>query len=311
MISQQELDELVNRNRHYFQDGTVAHYIPALAKVRPDYLGVSIYDLKTNQIYSAGDSQVNFAIESISKVPVLLLAMNQKGINEILQHIDTEPTGFPFNSILNMVINHRKMPMNPFVNIGAIYMNAMLEQPDSHSRFKAILDFMKTIMNNPNLTLNDEIYSSESRTGDINRSLAYYLKGEHILAEDVDVPDILDSYFRQCSVNVNTVDLAHLGALLANGGVAPWNDQAIIEKRAATITKSIMTTAGLYDESGDFSTHVGVPAKSGVGGGLLAAVPHRFGIGIFGPALDVQGNSVAGMKLLQDIVQALDANIFE
>ncbi|MEO2688178.1 glutaminase, partial [Enterococcus faecium] len=126
-----------------------------------------------------------------------------------------------------------------------------------------------------------------------------------------DVPEILDAYFRQCSVNVTATGIAKLAAVLANKGIAPWNGNRLITEESATIVKSIMTTAGLYDESGEFSVHVGVPAKSGVGGGLMAAVPNRYGIGVFSPALDPFGNSAAGIQLLKDVVKELDADIFE
>lgn len=311
MNLKESLDALVEQNRSYYSNGKVANYIPALAEMKPDYLGITVYDIQNNQRYCAGDSHIDFAIESISKVPVLLLAIKERGLTEVFKHVDAEPTGFPFNSILNMEINHRSIPMNPFVNIGAIYMNAMLVEKDSHHRFEHILDYMKELMNSQSLTLNEEVYRSESATGDINRSLSYYLKGQHILSEDIDVNNILDSYFRQCSVNVNTENLAGLAAVLANDGVAPWNGNRLLDSKAATVTKSIMTTAGLYDESGDFSVHVGLPAKSGVGGGLLAVAPGKYGIGIFGPSLDIQGNSVAGMKLLQDVVELLNVNIFK
>lgn len=310
MITKQELEHLVERNRHFYQNGEDAQYIPALSQVDPKQLGVTIYDVQSNCIISAGEYDTSFAIESISKVPVLLLAIKQRGLKEVFSHIDCEPTGFPFNSILNMEINQRKMPMNPFVNVGAIFIGSLLQEKDSRSRFTAMLDFMKLIMNDNTIALNEEIYQSESKTGDINRSLAYYLKGEGILEEDIDIPDLLDSYFKQCSVNVNTIQLASLAAVLANNGIAPWNKKEIISREAAIITKSLMTTAGLYDESGDFSSHIGLPAKSGVGGGLMAVAPQKYGIAIFGPSLDIQGNSVAGMKLLKDIVDELEVNIF-
>lgn len=208
-----------------------------------------------------------------------------------------------------MEINDRHIPMNPFVNAGAIVVNSLILGKNSSERFSHILNFMKMICNNDKLTLNKKVYNSESRTGNVNRSLAYYMKANKMFEGEVD--DVLDSYFKQCSVNVTTMDLANLAAVLANGGVAPWNNMRLIKKDNATIVKSIMSTAGLYDESGDFSTHVGVPSKSGVGGGLLSAVPQKAGIGIFSPALDQKGNSVAGIKALRILVDKLGLNIFE
>ena len=208
-----------------------------------------------------------------------------------------------------MEINKRHYPMNPFVNTGAIVVNSLIPGKDSAERFDRILNFMKEICNDPDLTLNEEIYHSESQTGNMNRSLAYYMKANDMFKGDVE--DILDSYFKQCSVNVTTKDLANLAALLANGGIAPWNNQRILREENATVVKSIMVTAGLYDQSGDFSSHVGVPSKSGVGGGLISAIPQKAGIGVFGPALDKEGNSVAGIKALNFLVKKLNLNIFE
>ncbi|WP_290033986.1 glutaminase A [Ligilactobacillus cholophilus] len=303
------LDKIIEESFQYYKKGHVATYIPALGRVNPEQLGIAVYDLENNEQYFAGNAETSFAIESISKVPVLLLAIEERGLKNVFNKVDAEPTGFSFNSILNMEINKRTYPMNPFVNTGAIVINSLINGKNSDERFEKILSFMKLICNNEHLTLNQEIYESESRTGDINRSLAYYMKANDMF--DGDVEDVLDSYFKQCSVNVNTIDLSNLAAVLANNGIAPWNNQQIVSEEAAITVKSIMTTAGLYDESGDFSTHVGIPAKSGVGGGLMAVSPDKFGIGVFGPALDKEGNSTAGMKALKLLVEKVGLNIFE
>lgn len=308
-MNKKTLMEIVKKSKNQYVNGKVATYIPALSKVRPDELGLTVYDLHSNNIINIGDYQTRFAIESISKVPVLLLAIEQNGISKVFKKVDAEPTGFSFNSILNMEIENRKYPMNPFVNTGAIVINSLITGSNSDERFNQILNFVKKICNDNEITLNTEIYKSESKTGDINRSLAYYMKNNRMFEGDVE--DVLDSYFKQCSLNVNTMDLANLAGVLANKGIAPWDNERIVSEESAKIVKSIMTTAGLYDESGDFSVHVGVPAKSGVGGGLMAAVPEKCGIGIYGPALDKFGNSVAGMKVLNKIVDKYDLNIFD
>lgn len=303
------LKQLVDKNFDYYKNGEVANYIPALAEVSPKQLGIAVYDLTSNELMKAGDVDVRFAIESMSKVPVLLLAIKDCGIKKVFETINTEPTGFAFNSIMNMEINHRKHPMNPFVNAGAIATTSLISGKDANEKFERILSFMKQICDDTDITLNKEIYLSESKTGDINRSLAYYMKGNQMIDEEVS--ETLETYFKQCSVNVTATGIAKLAAVLANKGIAPWNNQRIISEESATIVKSIMTTAGLYDESGEFSVHVGVPAKSGVGGGLMAAVPNSYGIGVFSPALDKFGNSAAGIQLLKDTVQELDADIFQ
>lgn len=308
-MNNKTLQQLVDKNFDYYKNGKVADYIPALAEVNPKQLGIAVYDLNDNKLIKAGDVDVRFAIESMSKVPVLLLAIKDRGIKKVFETTNTEPTGFAFNSIMNMEINHRKHPMNPFVNAGAIATTSLVNGKDANEKFERILNFMREICDDPDITLNKEIYQSESKTGDINRSLAYYMKGNQMIEEDV--PETLEAYFKQCSVNVTATGIAKLAAVLANKGIAPWSDQRIITEESATIVKSIMTTAGLYDESGEFSVHVGVPAKSGVGGGLMAAAPNSYGIGVFSLALDECGNSAAGIQLLKDTVQELDLDIFK
>ncbi|MGG5460710.1 glutaminase A [Clostridium sp. B9] len=302
------LEKLVQENKKYIKEGHVATYIPALAEVDPNQLGVCIYDLEEGKQYSAGDCDVRFAIESISKVPTLILAILDNGIEKVFSEVGTEPSGFAFNSIMNMQINHKNKPSNPFINAGAIKVVSLLKAKNDEERFARILDFYKKVMNDDGITLNTEIYLSEKETGDINRSLAYYMKGNGIM--EGDVPDILDSYFKQCSVSVTANGLANLGAVLANEGVMPWNGERLFSIETATVVKSLMTTYGLYDESGTFSVHVGLPSKSGVGGGILSAVPNKCGIGLFSPALDVPGNSVASIKLLKEITDKLKLDIF-
>lgn len=302
------LEKLVQENKKYIKEGHVATYIPALAEVDSNQLGVCIYDLQEGKQYSAGDCDVRFAIESISKVPTLILAILDNGIEKVFSEVGTEPSGFAFNSIMNMQINHKNKPSNPFINAGAIKIVSLLKAKNDEERFARILDFYKKVMNDDGITLNTEIYLSEKETGDINRSLAYYMKGSGIM--EGDVLDILDSYFKQCSVSVTANGLANLGAVLANEGVMPWNGERLFSIETATVVKSLMTTYGLYDESGTFSVHVGLPSKSGVGGGILSAVPNKCGIGLFSPALDVPGNSVASIKLLKEITDKLKLDIF-
>lgn len=305
------LEGLVEKNKEYIKDGDVANYIPALSKVDKNQLGIAIIDLTKDgyKDYFAGDYTTNFAIESTSKVITLIMAMMDHSPEYVFQKIGTEPSGFPFNSILNMNINNKDVPSNPFINAGAIVVNSLIKGKDSEEKTDRILNFTRKLANNDFIDVNEEVYLSEKRTGDINRSLGYYLKGKNIISGDVE--DILDSYFKQCSMSVCALDLAKIGSVLANKGVCPWSNKRLIPEDICTIVKSIMVTCGLYDESGSFAVHIGVPAKSGVGGGILATVPNRMGIGIFGPSLDSKGNSIAGIKLLQELSKTLDLDIFE
>ena len=289
-------------------EGQVATYIPALAKVDPYQLGVYLFDVTNDKKVEAGASQVRFAIESVSKVITLLYAIDRLDLSAVEEQVGTRQTGFPFDTILNMEITKETHPLNAFINSGAILISSLIEEQDGLSPFDQILEFSRKICNDPNITLNEEIYQSELRTGDMNRSLAYYLKAKEVLTNDVTLS--LDTYFKQCSMMVTCQSLANLGAVLANDGIAPWNNERIISSEAATYTKSVMMTTGLYNESGTYSVRIGIPTKSGVGGVLVSAAPNHYGIGIFSSALDHAGNSVAGLAMLGLISKKLKLDIF-
>lgn len=304
-----DLEKIRNDNLAKTKNGHVASYIPALARVKPEQLGLAIYDLKENKLYQTGQSDVRFAIESISKVITLLYAIKQRGFDFVNSRISTRQTGFAFNSILNLEIEHEKTPLNPFVNAGAIMTTSLIKPQDNLTPFEQILAFAQEICHDPEISLDEEIFYSEDETGDVDRSLAYYLKAHQMIQDNV--TDSLRTYFKQCSLKVTAVDLANLGAVLANDGVKPWDNERIISSRVATFTKSIMMTTGLYNESGVYSARIGVPTKSGVGGGLMSAAPHKFGIGIFSPPLDADGNSSAGLAALTAISDELVLDIFK
>ena len=296
-----QLEELVKKNLLKEKEGKVASYIPALAEVNPEQLGVALYDLDDGEIGEAGQSEVRFAIESISKVITLMLAIKKMGIQEVFNHVGSRQSGFAFDSILNMEIEKAKYPLNPFTS--------MVVSKTGEGAFEEILSFARDICNDPNLYLDQIIYHSERRTGNFDRSLAYYMESKNMLLGDVITS--LDTYFKQCSMMVTARSLANLGAVLANNGVKPWDGKRIISVEGARCIKSLMITTGLYNQSGTYSRLIGVPTKSGVGGGLMSAAPHRYGIGIFSPALDKAGNSVAGLELLKDIVEDLELDIFD
>ncbi|MGQ5708669.1 glutaminase A [Lactobacillus sp. PSON] len=300
-----DLSQLITKNLPVYNKGKVASYIPMLAQVDPKQLGVTLFNLKSNQVNSAGDYDVRFAIESISKVITLLWAIKKLGMTEVFKHVSSRQTGFAFNSILNMEIENTNVPLNPFVNAGAILTTSLIAKDTA---FDDILNFAQKICNDSQIYLDEEIFNSEKSTGDLDRSLAYYMKSKNMIKNDITLS--LDIYFKQCSMMVTTKSLANLGALLANDGIAPWNNHRLISSNAATCVKSLMMTTGLYNQSGICSRLIGVPTKSGVGGGLVCASPEKYGIGIFSPALNKDGNSIAGLALLKDIAKELKINIF-
>lgn len=302
------LEDAVQDSWSKINEGQVATYIPALAEVDPYQLGVSLYNVEENKKTWAGSANVRFAIESVSKVISLLFVIERLGLEAVQERIETRQTGFAFDTVLNMEITKETKPANPFVNSGAILISSLIEEEDGRSPFEQLLLFTRKICNDPQIMLDEGIYQSELRTGEMNRSLAYYLSAKGILTNDV-LPS-LETYFKQCSMMVTCESLANLGAVLANDGIAPWSGERLVSSAAATYAKSVMMTTGLYTESGTYSVKIGIPTKSGVGGGLVAAAPN-YGIGIFSPALDTAGNSVAGLDLLERLSKELDLDIFK
>ena len=263
-------------------------------------------DLDGN-VLEAGDTRIPFTIQSISKLVSLILAIRDCGADHLFhEKVGVEPTGDPFNSIVKLETKTR--PFNPFINAGAITVASCIKGKDADEKFERFLEFTRKLCNNEEISLNQAVYESERETGDRNRALAYYLKASGILEGDVE--ECLDFYFRMCSVNVTAVDIAQMSAVLANHGACPGSGEQLIPPESAKAIRALMLTCGMYDGSGEFAMTVGFPAKSGVGGGIAAALVDRMGIGVFGPSLDEKGNSVGGIKVLEHISKNLDFNLF-
>ncbi|MCR4944674.1 MAG: glutaminase A [Clostridium sp.] len=301
------LESLVEKNKCYGKEGNLASYIPALLRVDKEDLGVAIVDLQGRK-YCAGDCNKKFTIQSISKVVGLILALGDNGRENVFKKVNVEPKGDEFNSIVNLEKKDQTKPYNPMINAGAIVTTSLIYGENEEDKFNRILEFMRKATNNPTISLNEEVYMSEKETGDRNRALAYFMKSNGMLEGNIE--EILDLYFKQCSIEATALDLAMFGAVLANEGVAPWNNERLISRENCRIVKTIMVTCGMYDASGEFAVKIGIPAKSGVGGGILGTVPRWMGIGVYGPALDKKGNSLAGLHLLKDLSEELDLSIF-
>ncbi len=303
---QEIIDTLIAQNKLLTDKGVVASYIPELDKASKNALGVYVLD-KERKAYFAGDYQTKFTMQSISKIVSLMLAILDNGEDYIFHKVGMEPTGDPFNSILKLETSSAKRPNNPMINAGAIAISSFIHGKDERGKFERLLDFMRLIMEDPSLDVNYKIYVGESETGNRNRSMGYFLKSEGTIEGNVE--EALDVYFKQCSVEVDTKNLATLGLFLANNGVLS-NGKKIVSTRVAKIIKTLMVTCGMYDASGAFAIRVGLPSKSGVGGGIVSVVPGRMGIGVYGPALDNKGNSLAGCSFLEDFSRELGLSIF-
>ena len=300
------LKEIIDKNIKFTDKGKVADYIPALAKANKNDLGVCVIDMDNN-IYTAGVYQKKFTIQSISKTIALMLAIMDNG-EEVFKKVGMEPTGDAFNSIYKLEMEEMAKPLNPMINAGAIAVSSMIKGRDFEEKVDRVLSLFKKISCNNDLMINEEVYLSERETGNKNRAMGYLLKDMGII--DGNVEEALDVYFKQCSIEMNCIDIANMGLFLANDGIIPKTGEVVVDKHISRIIKTFMVTCGMYNSSGEFAIRVGVPAKSGVGGGIMAAVPHRMGIGIYGPALDKRGNSVAGLKVLESLSKELDLSIF-
>lgn len=286
-------------------NGKNADYIPYLAQVDSQMFGIAIVTTD-NQVLTLGDVKYSFSIQSISKVFTLALAMDELGADKVFEKIGSEPTGRAFNSPLAVV----DMPThtgNPLVNAGAIATTSLISGKDAEEKWNKILDFYSKAAGEK-LVLIDEVYKSEAATNTGNKALSYLLaKYERIYADPFESVDI---YTKQCSVGVNAIQLARMGATLANNGVNPATGEQVIKRENIPEILSTMTMAGLYDGSGGWAWHVGLPAKSGVGGGIVAIAPGKGAIAVFAPPLDEAGNSVKAQKVIDYVAQRLNYNLY-
>lgn len=301
------LDNAIKYGLTFVEKGKTAAYIPELRKVDPHQLGISILQ-GDGKILSSGDCDKKFTIQSISKTVSLMLALLDRGQDYVFERVGMEPTGDAFNSIIKLETIHPSRPLNPMINAGAIAIDSMIVGDDTDHKFSRLVDFFRKLCHNDSLWYNEDVYLSEKATGFKNRALANFIKDSGVLEGDVE--EVLDLYFKQCSIEIDCRDIAMLGAVIALDGVSPVTGEALIPKYISRIVKAFMVTCGMYDASGEFSIKVGIPAKSGVAGGIMAAVPGKMGIGVFGPALDEKGNSIGGIKVLEYISKEWDLSIF-
>ena len=302
------LEELLEECRPYTQKGKLASYIPELSKAELGDLGICV-QRSDGRSYHVGDYKKRFTIQSVVKPILLLQALMDNGEEYVRARVGVEATGKPFDAINVTDQTLLSDNLNPMVNMGAIAMCSLIKGADYGERFQRLLELTRTLAGDPEITLDEAVYQSEKRTGHKNRALAFLLKSCGLIQDD-DVEELLDCYFKACSISVNSQDLARVGFVLANRGKLPQTEERVFPSRYAHYVNAILMTCGMYDGSGDFAVRVGVPAKSGVGGGIMAVVPTRMGIGIFSPGLDPKGNSVAGIQVLERLSKRMYLSIF-
>src|SRR5580692_980647 len=282
--------------------GDVARYIPELSKADPSHFGIGLATLD-GHVYEVGDTSEPFTIQSMSKPFVFALALDTLGAERVERSIGVEPSGDPFNSIRLNADNH---PFNPMVNAGAIACSGLIHEAKGAGAYEHIRAALSRFAGRE-LSMDQAVYASESATGDRNRAIGYLLRNSGVVTGDVSA--VLDVYFRQCSVLVTARDIAVMAATLANRGINPVTGEQVMTPYAISRTLSVMTSSGMYDYAGEWIYRVGIPAKSGVGGGILAALPARLGLGSYSPRLDSHGNSVRGIKVCEALSSHYDLHM--
>lgn len=298
------LEEALKKGQEYVERGECASYIPELARADKKKLGVCLYTRSTDK-YTAGDTKDRFTIQSISKVISLAAALELCGFEKVFEKMNMEPSGDAFNSLVKLDLTSDK-PFNPMINAGAITTAGYLQPLVS---FEDMLKYARKLCMDDGIVMDEKVYQSEMSHCSRNRAIAYLLQSKGIL--EADVEKSLDLYIRMCSLSVTAESLAGLGLVLANGGLHPETGTRMIDADAVRVAKTIMMTCGMYDGSGEFAVRVGIPSKSGVGGGILSVVEKQMGIGIYGPSLDPKGNSIGGQRMLEYLSKELKLHLFE
>lgn len=286
-------------------DGKVADYIPALATYSPNNFAITIATVD-GKIYQVGDVNKPFPMESLSKVFTMALAMEQHGPQVVLDKLGANATGMPFNSGLAIELT-KGAPENPLVNAGAMSTVSLIEAKDKTDRWNKILDNLN-VWADAKLTVNEPVFQSEMETNQHNQALAKLMESYNSFYGNTD--EAVEIYTRQCSVDITVEQLAKMGAVLANKGKSPFNGKQLLNEKYVPQVLAEMAIAGLYDGSGKWLYTVGIPAKSGVGGGMVAIVPGEYAIAVYSPPLDEAGNSVRTQKTIEYVAEATQANVF-
>ena len=299
------LEEIQKEIQPLFSQGKVANYIPALATVNPNQFAMSI-QMFDGTSFGVGEVDKKFSIQSISKVFTFTLALNFYG-KDLYKRVGHEPSGNPFNSLVQLEYENG-IPRNPFINAGAIVTADSLVSIYKKNTFDNILDFIKKTSNDETIVYDEEIFKSELAHGFRNFALINMIKSFNNINNNID--DVIDTYFKQCSIMMNSSQLAKSMLFLANHGVHPLTNEEIITESKAKRINSLMLTCGHYDASGDFAYKVGLPGKSGVGGGIVAVVPKKMAICVYSPKLNLQGNSLVGTIALELFTTKTGLSIF-
>lgn len=298
------LENIGQQVQREFGKGKVADYIPALARVPPKKFGITVATVEGNE-FRFGDADEPFSIQSMSKVFALSLALKLEGA-KLWTRVGREPSGNPFNSLVQLE-KERGIPRNPFINAGALVTTDTVVSYDQNAG-RTMLEYVRHLSQNPALQYDEEVAMSEKEYGHLNYAMSYFLKSHGNLRCNVD--EVLDVYFHQCALAMSCTDMARAFLHLANRGISPITGEKLIPARRAKRINAVMLTCGLYDAVGNFAYRVGIPAKSGVGGGIVGVIPGVLSICVWSPELDAYGNSRVGSKVLELFTTKTKLSVF-
>lgn len=286
------------------QSGALANYIPELAQADPNKLALALSTID-GTIYSTGDDTLEFTIQSMSKPFAYALALKTLGLNAVLQKVGVEPSGEAFNQIS---LGQDQLPKNPMINSGAITTHSLLPHKKTVSRAEHLRRFLSELAGRE-LQFDENVYASEVKTAFRNMSIGYMLRTVGVIDEDPE--QIVNGYIQQCAIKVTVKDLAAMTSVLANGGIQPKTGKRLLDRAIVRQVLSVMMTCGMYDAAGDWLTTVGIPAKSGVAGGIMGVLPGQVGIAVFSPKLDSHGNSVRGVEIFERLSSDMGLHLME
>lgn len=303
-ITENALTTILEKNRANYKEGKVADYIPELGKIKADKIAFSVVD-ENGKVINVGDVNQKFTIQSISKIIALMIVVSEKGEENVFSKMGYYGTNMPFNHFANLETTGK--PLNPMMNAGAILTTSMIDG-EGEIPFQKILKMVRYITKNNSIDYSKSVYNSEKETGHRNRGMFYLMKNNGLIEGD---EEKLNNYFKQCSIEITTEDLAKIGYFFAHQCTRFDGDTTYKNAQISQLIQSQMLTAGMYEFSGEYARTVGLPSKSGVGGGITVSVPNKIGIGVFSPALDKHGNSAAGYHMILDLVKQYNLSLFQ
>lgn len=299
------LEQVVREESRRDHDGEMATTLAKIGKDRHELFGICAMGADAVAC-KAGDADDPFPVESVAKALTLALALEDVGPDKVFEHVDVEPEGDPYHSVATLEEGEKGVPSNPMINAGAIAVASLVKGADGEERFSRIREFARAMAGNPDIDYNRRIFEAEEK--DLNRALFYYMRNHGVVEGSEE--DKLIPYIKQGALEMDCVDLARCAAVLANDGCDPGSGARLVSSETVRIVLTLMFTTGMYQGSGKFSVDVGIPAKSGVSGAIMAVAPGRMGFGLIGPALDSNGNSIAGVRMLRKVVERRGLRVF-